>query len=448
MDTLHPTGRPVTKEEARQAAYAGLLAAKAARFPFPIHGRIPNFKGAEAAARRLRELPVYKAARTVKVNPDAPQLPVRAMVLADGKKLIIPSPRLRGAFWLILPEQVPKGEQRKAASLTHVQRYGREIDLDELAALATGENPIDLIVAGSVAVDPNGGRAGKGHGYADMEYALLREIGAGAPPVITTVHPAQIVSAIEIDAHDLSVDFIVTPDQVIETHTPYPKPQGLDWRLVDDEDLKAMPVLARLREKRWETLGTSDIVREGLEILFVGINPGRTSARTGHNFAGPGNHFWRLLHESGLTPVQYRPEQERELLRHGLGITNVVARPTRGESDLSWDELVEGAKTLREKVKRLRPRVVALLGKNVYRAYAGLKPSAPVEWGLQPSSGASASQETSSSPSASQPSEGPFRPSDAPSPLEYVAPNPSARSTIPYAERLEHFRRLRGLISP
>lgn len=423
---------PLSKEEARRAAYDRLLAARAARFPFPIQGRIPNFKGAEAAARRLRQLAVYQAARTVKVNPDAPQLPVRAMVLADGKRLIIPSPRLRGAFWLVLPEDVPKGEERKAASLSHVHRYGREINLEQLATLASGGRPdgpgsgtggsaIDLVICGSVAVDRRGGRTGKGHGYADLEYALLRELGAGAPPVVTTVHPAQIVPAIRVERHDLSLDYIVTPDEVIETRTPYPKPQGIDWSLVSDDDLKAMPVLARLREKHWEALSTPDVVQEGLKILFVGINPGRKSAGIGHNFAGPGNHFWRLLYESGLTPVEYRPEQERELLRHGLGITNVVSRATRGEADLSWDELVQGAAALRDKVRNFRPRVLALLGKNVYRAYAGLKPSAPVEWGLQPSQSAS-------------------------DPAVYVAPNPSARSTVPYPERLEHFRRLRELV--
>src|SRR5690606_6125051 len=110
--------RVLTKAEARARAYAALRAAKAARFPFPIEGRIPNFVGAEAAARRLRERPAYKAARAVKVNPDAPQLPVRAMVRQDGKTLYMPSPRLRGGFNRIRPEAVPAGEERRAASLS------------------------------------------------------------------------------------------------------------------------------------------------------------------------------------------------------------------------------------------------------------------------------------------------------------------------------------------
>lgn len=411
---------PMSKKKARELAYQGLHAAKAARFPFPIEGRIPNFVGAEAAARILRELPVYQRARLIKVNPDAPQRPVRAMALVDGKSLLLPAPRLRGGFWLVTPDDVPRGEERQAASLSHIHRYGRKIDLDELRSLATGESSIDLIVAGSVAVTRRGARAGKGEGYADLEYALLQELGLGKTPVVTTVHPAQIVRDFAVDSHDLSVDIIVTPHEAIETHTPYPKPTGIDWSLLGDDALEGMPVLAQWRAQRWEAFTTPDIIAPDLRVLFVGINPGKKSAAVGHNFAGPGNHFWRLLYDAGLTPVEYRPQQEAKLLEHGLGITNIVSRASQSEADLNWDELVSGARELREKVKTLRPRIVALLGKNVYRAYAGLRPSSAVAWGEQP-----------------QPV--------APGTIDFVAPNPSARSTIPYAQRLELFRALNAL---
>jgi len=411
----------LTKAQARAAAYAGLHAAKAARFPFPIEGRIPNFAGAERAARRLRELPVYQAARGVKVNPDAPQLPVRAMVLRDGKTLYMPSPRLRGAFVRIRPENVPPGEERRAASLSHCGRYGEEVTLKELAErIAAGEPTIDLIVVGAAAVSRNGARAGKGEGYADMEYAILRELGLPPVPVVTTVHPAQIVPAIAVEPHDLPVDYIVTPAEIIATGTALPKPSRIAWELVEPADLEAMPVLRELRELTWASLTTRDIVAPGLDVLFVGINPGRKSAATGHNFAGPGNQFWRLLHEAGFTPRVLAPREEDELLRWGVGITNVVTRASRGEHELTWDELLAGGAALREKVRRLRPRVVALLGKTAYRAYAGLSRSAPVAWGVQPRAVVEGV-------------------------VDFVAPNPSARSTIPYAQRLELFRQLRAL---
>lgn len=413
--------RVLTKAEARAQAYAALHAAKAARFPFPIEGRIPNFVGAEAAVKRLRELPAYKAARGVKVNPDAPQLPVRAMVLKDGKTLYMPSPRLRGGFLRITPRAVPPGEERRAASLSHSAKYGEEISLQHLADIIgdARESPaVGLVVAGSAAVSRRGARAGKGEGYADMEYAILQELGLPHVPVVTTVHPAQIVADIEVDAHDLPLDFIVTPEETIVTDTPYPKPKGIAWELLDVADLQAMPVLGELRRLKWESFSTRNLLAPNLRVLFVGINPGRKSAASGHNFAGPGNHFWRLLYDAGWTPRRLQPHEEELLLTYGIGITNVVSRASRGEGDLSWDELVAGGVKLRATVERWRPRVVALLGKNVYRAYAGLSRSTRVEWGRQMESMVDGV-------------------------IDFVAPNPSARSTIPYEQRLAVFRAMR-----
>ncbi|MFS8665483.1 MAG: hypothetical protein LOD84_07380, partial [Limnochordales bacterium] len=378
--------------------------------------------GAEAAARRLRELDESQAARGVKVNPDAPQLPVRAMVLRDGKTLFMPSPRLRGAFLRIRPQRVPPGQERRAASLSHAADYGEELSLKDLAAImaAGDEPPIGLIVVGSAAVAPTGARAGKGEGYADMEYAILQELGLPHVPVATTVHPAQIVPDIAVDAHDLPVDYIITPAETIATRTRLPKPGRIAWELLQPDDLKAMPVLQELRELKWEELSTRDLLAPGLRVLFVGINPGKRSAAAGRNFAGPGNHFWRLLHEAGFTPRRLAPHEEDQLLQYGVGITNIVSRASRGEHELTWDELAQGAEALRGKVRRFRPRAVALLGKNVYRAYAGLRRSAPVAWGVQPVPVVDGV-------------------------IDFVAPNPSARSTIPYQVRLELFRALARL---
>lgn len=438
----------LTKAEARARAYAGLHEAKAARFPFPIEGRIPNFVGAEAAARRLRELPAYKQAGAVKVNPDAPQLPVRAAILEDGKTLYMPSPRLKAGFLRIAPEAVPPGEERRAASLSHCAKYGEEITVEQLARVVArlpvenedgnsgsgGEDKADigkadiegaeptigLVIAGSAAVSRRGARAGKGEGYADIEYAILQELGGAHVPVATTVHEAQVVGDIALEPHDLAVDYVITPDETIATDTPYPKPGGIAWELLDEDDLRSMPILAELRRLNWESFSTPDLLAPDLNVLFVGINPGRKSAADGHNFAGPGNHFWRLLHDAGWTPRRYEPREERLLLQDGIGITNVVSRASRGEDDLTWDELVAGGVELRATIERLRPRVVALLGKNVYRAYAGMKRHAAVEWGLQPESIVDGA-------------------------VDFVAPNPSARSTIPYEQRLAAYRAIREL---
>ncbi|EGL82548.1 5-formyltetrahydrofolate cyclo-ligase [Caldalkalibacillus thermarum TA2.A1] len=225
------------KHRIRQMVWDKMEQEKVGRFPFPLQHRIPNFKGAEQAAHHLTQLPVYKQAKTVKVNPDAPQLPLRTQVLIDGKTLLVPTPRLKAGFIQIKPEWVPKGEERKAASLSHIQSYGRELPLSELPS-------IDLIVVGSVAVNRDGPRVGKGEGYADREYAILRELGHPPVPVVTTVHSIQVVEdSIPIDSYDLTVDFIVTEQGVLETNSPYPKPEGIDWERVTEEEKQEMPVL-------------------------------------------------------------------------------------------------------------------------------------------------------------------------------------------------------------
>lgn len=106
-------------------------------------------------------------------------------------------------------------------------------------------------------------------------------------------------------------------------------------------------------------------------MLFCGINPSLMTAVTGHHFARPGNRFWPVLHRSGFTPRQLRPDEQRELLSYGLGITNVVARATARADELSLEEYVEGGRLLEAKVARLRPEWLAVVGVTAYRAAFG-----------------------------------------------------------------------------
>lgn len=109
-----------------------------------------------------------------------------------------------------------------------------------------------------------------------------------------------------------------------------------------------------------------DIVGPGLRALLVAINPSTRSAGLGHAFSSPGNPFWRLLHESGLTPVRLAPRDEEHLLDHGLGLVSTVPRATAAASGLSRSELRAGAGLVRAQAERYRPRVVALLGLTLY----------------------------------------------------------------------------------
>jgi TDG/mug DNA glycosylase family protein len=116
-----------------------------------------------------------------------------------------------------------------------------------------------------------------------------------------------------------------------------------------------------------EGLTVPDVVRQGLEVLFVGINPGLYSGAVGHHFARPGNRFWKTLHGAGFTDRVLAPFEERELLALGIGITNIVERATATADKLSPDELRAGARALEKKVRRLEPRAVAFLGMSAYR---------------------------------------------------------------------------------
>jgi TDG/mug DNA glycosylase family protein len=110
-----------------------------------------------------------------------------------------------------------------------------------------------------------------------------------------------------------------------------------------------------------------DVIAPGLNVLFCGINPGLYSAAIGHHFGRPGNRFWPTLHNSGFTPRLFTPYDEQELLPLGYGITNVVNRASAVADELTRDEILAGGKLLVRKVKRVRPRFLAVLGIGAYR---------------------------------------------------------------------------------
>ena len=130
-----------------------------------------------------------------------------------------------------------------------------------------------------------------------------------------------------------------------------------------------------------------DVLAPGLDVLFCGINPSLTSAARRHHFARPGNRFWPALHRAGLTPRQLTPEEDRELVRYGLGVTNVVDRPTRTAAELDAEELRAGGEALTALVRRWRPRVLAVLGVTAYRVAFG-RPRAALGRQSEPVGGA------------------------------------------------------------
>ena len=221
------------KQAVREAVWQTLKDEGAARFP-GARGRIPNFKGAEAAAERLAGLPEWEAAEVVKSNPDAPQLPVRRHARHDGKTLYMAVPRLA--------EEKPFVRVGGDPTIKKAMREGEPVRAEELGH-------VDLVVCGTVAVNRDGVRIGKGGGYSDLELGLLIEAGLvdDDTTIVTTVHALQLLDdELPETDHDFRVDIVVTPDEVVRTGARRRSP-GVIWDHLDDETIGAIPVLAARR---------------------------------------------------------------------------------------------------------------------------------------------------------------------------------------------------------
>lgn len=234
-----------TNQEIREGRWEAMQKVGVSRFPGAV-GRIPNFVGAEHAAERLSEVDHWRGARVLKCNPDSPQRPVRARGLREGKVIYMAVPRLRDlrCFIELNPAVLDEDELKRAATIKGAFRVGRPVMISEMRA-------VDLIVAGSVAVNRTGGRVGKGGGYSDLEYALGRTFGfvRENTPILTTVHPIQVIDVhIPRMANDIPIDFIVTPEEMIETGKDLARPTEIYWEMLSQERLDAIPVLRQLRE--------------------------------------------------------------------------------------------------------------------------------------------------------------------------------------------------------
>jgi 5-formyltetrahydrofolate cyclo-ligase len=242
-DAGGPADVLAAKAAMREEVWSAMRAARVARFPGAA-GRIPNFTGAEAAAERLRSMPAWQAAATVKANPDSAQLPVRQRALEDGKTVFMAVPRLAAdePFFALDPAHLSE-PPRKAASISGASRSARTVTLAELPS-------VDLVVMGSVAAGQDGARLGKGGGFADLEFALASAAGLIGPDTVsvTTVHELQVREAGEIPltGHDVLVDFIVTPERVIDCRPRHgPRPMaGICWQDLTEEKIAAIPLLA------------------------------------------------------------------------------------------------------------------------------------------------------------------------------------------------------------
>jgi 5-formyltetrahydrofolate cyclo-ligase len=230
------------KQRIRELCWGRIDAAPEVRRAPGAVGRIPNFVGAEQAAERLAGHAAWQSARALKMNPDSPQLALRALAIDADKLVYMAVPKL-GAdkpFSMLTRARSRDVPALTVATIEGAARYGVPTALEAMG-------PIDMIVCGSVAVSPDGVRIGKGGGYADIEYALLAELGwvNDQTVIATTVHDLQVLDEpLPETPHDFRVDLIATPTRLIECPRGQRRPRGIIWEDLDAAKIAAIPALA------------------------------------------------------------------------------------------------------------------------------------------------------------------------------------------------------------
>ena len=212
-----------------------------------VHDKIPDFRGSEEAASRVAGLDVWHDARVIKSNPDKAQRPLRQRALEEGKIVYMAVPRLRSeqCFLELDPSKLDIPPS-KASTITGASRSGRPVYVEEM-------HLVDLVISGSVAVNRQGVRIGKGGGFADLEFGLAVAAGIVQPntPVISTVHVMQVLDdELPITHHDVLLDYVVTPDEVIKCPGNLPRPSGIYWEDLDEQKISEIPLLRKLRDAR------------------------------------------------------------------------------------------------------------------------------------------------------------------------------------------------------
>jgi 5-formyltetrahydrofolate cyclo-ligase len=234
----------------RERIWAALraVARPDSRFHWDFSAFIADFEGSEEATERVRRLDAYREATWVFVTPDNSTELLRRAVMADGKDLLVTTYGIRRGFLLLRPSCVPEAERSYAATLDGLDRYAEPVTLSDLA----GRSPLRLLVTGGSAVSRNGIRFGKGHGYFDLEWAMLSEVGLTdeRSEIVDVVHDCQVVEEdLAGEDHDVAVDWIVTPTQ--SRRVPVDRSLGrVRWELLPGTEHEHLPPIEELRRIR------------------------------------------------------------------------------------------------------------------------------------------------------------------------------------------------------
>ena len=242
------------KSEARAAVWAELIkvARPDSRFHLDFNEYIPDFEGRAAATARLTVLDIYRQARTLFITPDNCLEQLRAQAVRDEKVQVVSTYGIRRGMVELLPEDVPDGLADYAVLLDAIETLGRSISLATLQK----RYRFDLIVTGASAVNHAGIRFGKGHGFFDLEWAILYQVGVvdRSTPIVAFVHDCQVVDIdLQPSPFDTVCDIIVTPTRLIQVENVQKPTTGIIWDRLEPGMIERIPPLREL--KQMEKLG-------------------------------------------------------------------------------------------------------------------------------------------------------------------------------------------------
>lgn len=217
------------------------------RFHFEFSEFIPDFEGSSEALARLMECEDYQGARVVFITPDNCLEELRHLALTHQKVVLVPTYGILRGFVLLEPGTIAPELFRHAAALDGMEKIGRYVTLDQIYSLGR----IDLLVTGVSVVNYQGIRFGKGHGYFDLEWALLFSVGVVDldTPVFVVAHDCQVVSEqLESSEFDTVCDLIFTPERIIRVSNPQKPASGVIWDCLEPGMLEAIPPLQELKQ--------------------------------------------------------------------------------------------------------------------------------------------------------------------------------------------------------
>lgn len=237
------------RKQIRQSVWAELIkiAKPDSRFHLDFNEFIPDFEGSNQAIANVMALPEYRSSKVLFVTPDNCLDLMRAENVRQGKIQMVTTYGIKRGFIEIKPEDVPKGVEDFAMLLDAMERVGKPITLREIAS----KYQFDLLITGASAINLTGTRFGKGHGYFDMEWAMLNDIGVvnQRTPIVGVIHDVQLIDLdLLASPHDAVCDIIVTPTRTVRVPNVTKPAAGVIWESVTPETMTAMPVLYELKE--------------------------------------------------------------------------------------------------------------------------------------------------------------------------------------------------------